>query len=373
MNTAHHTQEERVSAVDPLVARMAEEAAGSVVVYGIDGIVLHCNSVALALFGWKVDEVLGRDVASAVDKGDLPWREIAKWGCWQGVVTRSSMDTVVTLNVRVFAISSQDGGVSHYVEFGRRRSASQFSDLEADVIHADRLSALGQLIAMIAHEVRQPLSVIVTDAATGARWLEREPLDRARVAALMTRIEENAHRANNVIRRVHEMTAKKKTAWRRVSVNTVADEAIRFVMPNLQSYGIEVCRHFEPTLPDVVGDRIQLQQVLVNLLLNSVHATSSPYHSVREIHIATTLEDGAIRMTVRDTGGGIDSENLDRIFDGFFSTKPEGAGLGLAICRSILSNHGGSIMATSGSDGATMTVILPAAQEVDANLRLDDR
>jgi signal transduction histidine kinase len=242
----------------------------------------------------------------------------------------------------------------------QRRAERQLRKVESDFAHAARVSALGELVTTIAHEVRQPLSVIVTDADTGTRWLDRDAPNIAKVKAIMARIMENSHRANQVISRIQDMTVKRDPVRQQVEVNAVVEEALAIVAAESQVQAIAVSSRLDDRLPIVLGDRIQLQQVVVNLLLNSIQAISVSAPEMREIFVETSIDGrGTMTLSVRDTGGGIPSEHLDRIFNGFFSTKTDSMGIGLAICRSIVDDHGGTISVANEVKGANFRVTLP--------------
>ncbi len=242
----------------------------------------------------------------------------------------------------------------------QRRTERQLRKVESDFAHAARVSALGELVSTIAHEVRQPLSVIVTDAGTGTRWLDRDEPNVPKLKAIMTRIMANSHRANQVITRIYDMTVKREPVRKKVDVNAVAEEALAIVAAESQAAEIVISSRLDTRRPSVLGDRIQLQQVVVNLLLNSMHAICSTIPDTRDILVKTAIDElGNMTLSVHDTGGGIAPGHLDRIFDGFFSTKTDSMGIGLAICRSIVDDHGGAITVANGAKGAAFRVTLP--------------
>lgn len=242
----------------------------------------------------------------------------------------------------------------------QRRIERQLRKIEADFVHAARISALGELVTSIAHEVRQPLSVIVTDADTGIFWLARDEPNLPKVKSIMARIMENAHRANEVIRRIKDMAVKSDPVRDFVDLNDIVREAALFVRSESQTHHIAVTTRLAGGLPRVMGDRVQLQQVVVNLLINSIQAIAANNSRTREISVETAQSADKISLVIRDSGGGIRADDIDRIFDGFFSRKADGMGMGLAICRSIISNHGGTIWAENdGLRGAVFRVTLP--------------
>ncbi|WP_203430691.1 ATP-binding protein [Rhizobium sp. BG4] len=242
----------------------------------------------------------------------------------------------------------------------QRRIERQLRKIEADFAHAARISALGELVTSIAHEVRQPLSVIVTDADTGIRWLTRDEPNLPKVKTIMARIMENAHRANEVIRRIKDMAVKSDPVRDFIDLNDIVREAVLFVRSESQAHHIVIASRLTGGLRRILGDRVQLQQVIVNLLINGIQAIAAGNGRAREISVETTQSGDKVLLTVRDTGGGIRADDIEKIFDGFFSRKADGMGMGLAICRSIIGDHGGTISANNeGSVGAVFHVTLP--------------
>jgi C4-dicarboxylate-specific signal transduction histidine kinase len=244
----------------------------------------------------------------------------------------------------------------------RLQTEATLRRLQADFAHAARVSMLGELAASIAHEVKQPLAAIVTNAETSLRWMSREEPNLAKVRELTTRIAASAQRASDIIQRVRGMMAKEEPQRLPLSLAEVIDEALHFVRHDLDAYGITLLRADTGVVPEVVGDRVQLQQVVVNLLVNSIQAIATADVFERRIELRVNLESADVMLSVRDTGPGIAEENLPQVFDGFFTTKPTGMGIGLAICQSIVAEHGGQILAANHADGgAVFRVTLPAS------------
>jgi len=242
----------------------------------------------------------------------------------------------------------------------RKQANERLRRLQADFAHAARVSMLGELTASIAHEVNQPLAAIATNASAGLRWLNRPTPDIAEVRALTTNIVADAKRAADIIARIRGMASARAPDQAPVAINGVVHEALQFLHHELQAQGATVSLDLAGALPPVTGDRTQLQQLLVNLIINA--AQSMAKSPRREITIATRLAaSDTIEVAVRDTGPGIPPENLDRLFKSFFSTKADGMGMGLPICRSIVETHGGGIKgANNPAGGACFTVTLPA-------------
>jgi signal transduction histidine kinase len=220
---------------------------------------------------------------------------------------------------------------------------------------------LGELATSIAHEVNQPLSAIVTNAETSLLWLARDEPNIAKVGQLTTRIVASAHRASDIVQRIRGMSAKRAPERVPLNLTEVAEEALLFVRHDLESKSIELSVDLAAELPQVLGDRIQLQQVIVNLLINSIQAIVQAEQRLRRIEVSTRIDgDGMAAFSIHDSGPGIEDVNLDHVFDSFFTTKDAGMGIGLAICHSILLAHGGSIGVSNHPDGgAQFRFLLP--------------
>ncbi len=245
----------------------------------------------------------------------------------------------------------------------RVRLEKQLAKVEADFAHASRVSTLGEMVSSIVHEVRQPLTVITTDAETSLRWLSKSEPPIEKVRQVTERIVQSAERANSIVGRIKEMTVKQPPISLEIEVNDVVLQSLRLVKSELRSRGVKVISRLAPNLPPIVGDEIQLQQVVVNLLLNAVHAIETGDVDERDILVETKGSHEGIELVVSDTGPGIPVGCEEQIFDSFFSTKDRGMGMGLAICRSITKTHGGSIKAESPpGGGARLTVSLPGGR-----------
>ena len=242
----------------------------------------------------------------------------------------------------------------------RLRTEAQLRELQADIVRAARISTLGELATSIAHEVNQPLAAIFTNAETSLRWLSRDEPNLAKVVQLTTRIMASARHANEIVQRIRAMTAKHAPEWRPLDLNEVVDEALLFIRHDIETHSIQRSTKLGLDLPRVIGDRVQLQQVVVNLLVNSVQAIGQAKDG--RVELSTGLgAGGEVVFVIRGNGPGIPGDDLDRIFEGFFTTKEEGMGLGLAICQSIMTAHGGGIAASNRPEGgACFRLWLPA-------------
>jgi two-component system sensor kinase FixL len=234
----------------------------------------------------------------------------------------------------------------------RLNAEQQLRKLQADFSHAGRIATLGELATSIAHEINQPLSAIVTNGETSLRWLARADQNTEKVTQLTSRIVSNARRASDIIQRIRGMAAKHEPEKRLIDLNEVVEEALLFIRHDIDSKSIVLSATFCAGLPKILGDRIQLQQVIINLLVNSVQAIVQSGQPTRRIDAQTSIDDdGSVLFSVLDNGPGVPAADLARVFDSFFSTKDAGIGIGLAICQSIITAHGGRIAGANRPNG----------------------
>jgi signal transduction histidine kinase len=244
----------------------------------------------------------------------------------------------------------------------RARAQEKLQELQAEFAHAARLAVLGETAASIAHEVNQPLTALSINGETMLRWLDRPEPNLAQVRAKMLRINADAARAAAIIARIREMAAGRAPQRTPLALHDVITESLLFLRHELQSKGVSVSLDLAPALPKVIGDRTQLQQVVVNLAMNAAQAMAGSQTALPRLSIKTMASDGqSLSCVVEDSGPGIKPEHLPRLFDSFFSTKEAGMGMGLPISRSIIEAHNGQIRADNGSSlgGARFTFVLP--------------
>ena len=230
-----------------------------------------------------------------------------------------------------------------------------------ELAHVGRVALMGELAASLAHELNQPLTGIVTNAQVGQRLLDQRKWDAAEFREILQDIADDGKRAGEVIRSVRNMVKKGELPWELLDLNDVVTKATRLIKPDGLARGCEIRVDLEPNLPKIRGVRIQLKQVLLNLIANAFDATEDP-DPERRIVLLSTARDGAVgvQLTVRDFGVGLPAES-EKIFDQFFSTKREGLGMGLVIARSIIEAHGGRLVAENvEGGGACFLFTLPA-------------
>jgi PAS domain S-box-containing protein len=234
-------------------------------------------------------------------------------------------------------------------------------EAQMQLAHVNRVTTMGQLAASIAHEVNQPLAAAVTNAHAALRWLGAQPPDLEEGRQALGYIIKDGHRASEVIDRIRALIKKAPARNDRLDINEIVLEVIALTRSEVLSNGVSLQTQLANGLPLVHGDRIQLQQVILNLVVNAIEATSSTSEGVRELLISTGKDaSDAVFVAVRDSGPGLDPEGLGRLFDAFYTTKPGGMGMGLSICRSIIEAHGGRIWASANvPQGAVFQFTLP--------------
>jgi C4-dicarboxylate-specific signal transduction histidine kinase len=242
------------------------------------------------------------------------------------------------------------------------RRERQYREVQNGLAHANRVLTMGQLTASIAHELRQPLGAVLNDGKASLNWLTRHPPEVEEAKLSVEEVIKGANRASDVIDRIHRLVKNDAPRIENLDINGAILEVISLIHSEVIKNAVRVETDLAETLPRIQGDRIQLQQVILNLLINAVQAMADLAEDKRELHVSTTLiQSVGVRAAVRDTGPGLFPENLGRLFEPFYTTKPNGMGLGLSICRSIVEAHGGRLWATNCEpQGALFQFTIPA-------------
>ncbi|NHV26089.1 ATP-binding protein [Burkholderia sp. D-99] len=245
-----------------------------------------------------------------------------------------------------------------------RQAEDQIRSTRAELERVARATMLGALSSSIAHEVGQPLSAILTFGQTAQRWIARDPPELDEVRACLDGVISSSMRAASIVQRVRDLTSRSAAVQRdELALNDVVEETVALLNGELAHHGIALRVDLAAGLPPISGNRIQLQQVLMNLLVNAIQAMAGLPDGVRHLVVTSHLEqNGHVAVALRDSGTGIRDEDIDRLFDAFFTTKPAGMGIGLSICQSIIESHCGRVWATNNTDrGSTFTFSLPPA------------
>lgn len=261
------------------------------------------------------------------------------------------------------------GVVAFVVDLSDRKRAEdaerRYHEVHMELAHANRVATLGQLSASIAHEINQPLAGIITNASTGLRMLTADPPNVEGARETARRTIRDGNRANEVIKRLRALFSKSDLMIESVDLNEAAREVIALSLSELQREGV-ICRaELAADLPLVKCDRVQLQQVILNLLRNALDSMSAVNDRPKQLTVRTAMnEPDRVTLAVQDSGPGVEPANLERVFDAFYTTKPGGLGMGLAVCRAIVETHGGKLWATSGAPhGAVFQLTLPVGAD----------
>jgi PAS domain S-box-containing protein len=250
----------------------------------------------------------------------------------------------------------RDQGVTFVLDLSERKRAEaearesdrRYREVQTELAHANRVATMGQLTASIAHEVKQPIGAAVANAEAALRWLNRRPPELEEVRASLEGIVETGHRAGNVVDRIRALIKKAPSRNDRLDINEAIREVLELTRGEAVKNGVSVQTDLADGLPLIAGDRVQLQQVILNLIMNAIEAMSGASDETRELLISTGMAElGGVLVAVRDSGPGLAPATLERVFDAFYTTKSGGLGMGLSICRSIIEAHGGRLWASA--------------------------
>jgi PAS domain S-box-containing protein len=246
-------------------------------------------------------------------------------------------------------------------EWEARENERRYSLAQMELAHANRVATMGHLSASIAHEINQPITAAVTYADSALRWLRAQPPNLEEVGKALGVILQSSVRAGDVIDRIRALAKKAPPRKDRLEINEVVLEVIALTRSEMAKNGVSVQIELAESLPAIEGDRVQLQQVVLNLLINAIEAMSGTNEGPRELLISTAKTDAGLLVTVQDSGPGLPPESVDRLFKAFYTTKSDGLGMGLSICRSIIEAHRGRLWATTNTArGAVFQFALPA-------------
>lgn len=281
---------------------------------------------------------------------------------------RSSSGEYRWFNLRQNPLLDADGSVVRWYGVvvdieDRKRAEESLHRSQSDLAHVTRLTTIGELAISIAHEINQPLMAIVTNAGTCLRWLQDGHTDLKQARSAAERVVQDGHRAGEIVASIRAMAQRSPVRMERTDVNRVLHDVLFLLRKELHSRGLQVATDTPPDALFVLGDRTQLQQVLLNLIMNSAEAMHPDEAAVVTVRCERT-KDRNIEISVSDTGQGIAPDRLDHIFEAFYTTKVDGIGMGLSICRSIVEAHGGRIWATNNyPSGASFTFTLSGFEE----------
>jgi PAS domain S-box-containing protein len=355
------------------IRRLVEANIIGIFIFDFEGRILEANDAFLQLVGYdRGDLVAGR--VRWMDLTPPEWRERHARAVAElkttGTVQPHEREYFRKDGSRMPALigsaafdEQQDQGVAFVLDLTERKRAEEsLHKMQMELAHANRVATMGQLTASITHEIKQPLTATVTNAQAALRWLGRRPPDLEEVRQALGRIEEVGHRAGDVVARIRALIQKAPPRKDRLDLNAAIREVIQLTRGEAVKNGVSVQAKLADGLPLIHGDRVQLQQVVLNLIINGVEAMSGVSEGARDLLVSTgKAESGGVLVAVMDSGPGLASAHLDRLFDAFYTTKPSGLGMGLSICRSIIDAHGGRLWASANvPQGAILQFVLPA-------------
>jgi PAS domain S-box-containing protein len=311
---------------------------------------------------------------------EVLWPTVLEKGSWSGEMRFRHFKTGDPIPVLYSAFRIDDPETGQPVNIGNvcrditerkwaevkaRENDRRYREMQMELAHANRVATMGQLTASIAHEVNQPIAATVTNAQAALRWLRAGPSNLEEVQKALTSIVKDGDRAGEVINRIRALIKKAPPRRDRLEINGVILEIIELTRGEAAKNGISVLTELADQLPGVEADRVQLQQVLLNLIVNALEAMGATNEGPRELLISTgKVESSGVLVAVQDSGPGLEPAMLERVFESFYTTKATGLGLGLSICRSIIEAHGGRLWAsTNQRRGSTFQFAVPA----DAN------
>jgi PAS domain S-box-containing protein len=357
--------------------RLLVEGISDYAIFMLDaeGFVTSWNSGAQRIKGYSAEEIIGQHYSCFYGDEDLrkgkpamALREATVTGRFEEDGWRLRKDgSRYQANVILTALHEPNGKLVGFAKITRdltesRRAEDAVHAAQAELARVVRVSTLGELTASIAHEVNQPLSAIVTNANASRRILASPAPDIEDVQQALTEIVEAGTRAGEIISHIRALVKKGAPQKTPVDINLVIREVLDIIPGVLEKQHVSLEMELWPALPPVMGDRVQLQQVVLNLIMNGIEAMSAVPDRPRALIIRSDARESSLEVTIQDSGTGLDPRNIDHIFDTFFSTKPSGMGMGLSICRSIIEAHRGRLWASqdSAAQGATFRFSLPA-------------
>jgi two-component system sensor kinase FixL len=358
----------------------------AIIVIDERGLVQSYSAAAERLFGWSEAEIVGRNVMGLMPS---PYRErhdgfLKRYretgerriiGIGRVVVglRRDGSTFPMELAVGEMELSGRrlfTGFVRDLTE--RQLTEKRLQDLQSELLHVSRLSAMGEMAAALAHELNQPLTAVANWAEAARRLLDTDtPANRTKAMDFMEKAIGQADRAGQIIRRLRNFVGKGDTEARAQEPNALVEEATALALVGVgaREHGVRVVLELGSDLPAVLVDKVQIQQVVINLVRNAIEAMAAV--AVRQLTIATTRADGAVEVSILDTGPGLAPEVAEQLFQPFVTTKRQGMGIGLSICRSIIDKHGGRLRAMPGREGGMIfTFTIPTVREEDDPLEI---
>jgi PAS domain S-box-containing protein len=368
------------------VRRLVDSNIIGIFIWDLEGRIIEANEAFLHMVGYSREDL----ISGRLSYPDLTPSE------WTGASARAMAEVMGTGSAKAFEKEylrkdgsrvpillggatfgeGQEQGVAFVLDLTERKQAEKnlreserrYGEAQTELAHVNRVTTMGQLAASIAHEVNQPIAAAVTNADAGLRWLAAQPPDLEEVRNSFDLIIKAGNQASEVTGRIRALVKKLPARKVTLDINETILETVALTRSEVQRHSISLQTELTNGLPRVWGDRVQLQQVILNLIMNAIEAMSEVSDASRELLIDSRVDtpDGVI-VTVRDSGPGLKAESVDHLFDPFYTTKPAGLGMGLSICRSITEAHGGRLWATANAPRGTVFQFHLPLQQDDAS------
>jgi PAS domain S-box-containing protein len=363
---------ELATGLEAKLRRLVDSNIIGIVIYGLDGRILEANDAFLRIVGYGRDDLVSGRVswreltpAEYRDADDRRVAQLKTTGTAQPYekeyFQKSGRRVPVLVGAALFEGRPEEG-VAFVLDLTEcKRAEEALHQAQAELAHINRVMTMGELASSIAHEVNQPLAALVTNANAGLRWLAGQPPNLEEAQECLRRIMRDANRAGDVITRLRSLVKKSAPAKAWLDLNATIQEVLLITNAEARRHQVFVRTELAAALPPVQGDRVQVQQVLLNLVMNGIEAMKEVTDRPRALLIRSRPEASShVLVAVQDSGIGLDEQRLERVFEAFYTTKPEGLGMGLSISRSIIEAHGGRLWPAANRDyGATFQFTLP--------------
>jgi len=362
------------------IRRLVEANIIGIILWDFEGRILEANDAFLRIVGYDREDLIAGRIRWTTDLTPSKWRdsdalavdELKLTGATQPFEKEYLRKDGSLVPVLVGPASFEENGnqgVAFILDLSElKRAEAELRQVQMELAHANRVATLGQLTASIAHEVKQPIAAASTNAAAAIRWLGAQPANLQEVRQALDRIVNDMRRAGDILGRIREHVEKAPPHMDSVDINEAVVEVIELTRGEAAKHGVSLQAILGNRLPPVLGDRVQLQQVMLNLIVNAIEAMSTMYEGRRDLRISTTADAlQCVSIAVSDSGPGLPTAGIERVFDPFYTTKAGGLGMGLSICRSIVEAHGGQLCAKPNvPSGAVFQFALPGGSEEHA-------
>lgn len=354
-----------------------EQTPDAIMLVGLEDEVLRVNKEFTRTFGFMSEEIVGHPsidliVPRYLRTEALRVRERLANGHHVSAETMRQRKDGSHLDVSEvsFPVIANGKCIAYYVIFRditrSKRALEELQNAQGKLAHLSRITTMGELAASIAHEINQPIGAIVINSDAAVRWLKQQPADVVEAQEVLGFIVRDANRAADVIGRIRALLAKSTPSMVHLDINEVIREVLTLTSHEINRRGASVTTELAHHLSPVLGDRVQLQQVMLNLIMNSIDAMRSVKDRPRQLHLRSLRRPDCVLVQVEDSGCGLEDQDVNAMFDAFFTTKEDGIGMGLTISRSIIEAHGGNLWAERRAPhGATMSFSLPIAARAE--------